>query len=161
MFKLSSFKENLLAFAMACFLSLGVLLLINNTSMFQADVLNGNTNGIGEASQGNLSYSIVDGKYTIKSEQEFQGVISLSMVVAYDASKIESFEDLIDSNYDHTFGDQGEGRVTVYITNLPVLSKGDELFSLETKLNEPTVNFSSIKAKFADGEVETLSITRK
>lgn len=161
MFKLSSFKENLLAFAMACFLSLWVLLLINNTSMFQADVLNWNTNWIGEASQWNLSYSIVDGKYTIKSEQEFQWVISLSMVVAYDASKIESFEDLIDSNYDHTFWDQWEWRVTVYITNLPVLSKWDELFSLETKLNEPTVNFSSIKAKFADWEVETLSITRK
>lgn len=161
MFKLSSFKENLLAFALACFLSLWVLLLINNTPMFQADVLNWSSSSTDTYLEWNLSYSIVDGKYSIKAEQEFQWMVSLSLVIAYDPTKIESFDDLIDSAYDYTFWDQWEGRVTVYITNLPVLSKWSELFSLDTKIKEPIVNFSSIKAKFKDWEVETLSISKK
>lgn len=161
MFKLSSFKENLLAFALACFLSLWVLLLINNTSMFQADVLNWNSKWSVSNIEWNLSYSFVDWKYSINTEQQFQWVVSLSMVIAYDSSRIESFEDLIDSKYDHTFWDQWEWRVTVYITNLPVLDKWSEIFSLDTKLNEPIVNFSSIKARFSDWEVENLSISKK
>lgn len=157
--RLETIKENVLALVVALLLAFVVVFVINNTDFLKADIMSApnNTNNINS----DVSYSAQDWFLSLKSQKDFEGVMTISFYISYNPEQITVNKDLIYSDFDYALWNAGEWRINVILSNIWAIKVDDELLSVKTDEDETNINISDVVVSFTDWTTENLSINTR
>lgn len=157
--RLETIKENVLALVVALLLAFVVVFVINNTDFLKADIMStqNNTNSVNS----DVSYSSQDWFLTLKSQKDFEGVMTISFYISYNPEQIAVNKDLIYSDFDYALWNAGEGRINVILSNIWAIKADDELLSVEIQEDETNFNISDVVVSFTDWTTENLSVNTR
>lgn len=151
-------QEHGLAFALALFISLWFLFVINKTDFLKADIMQWQESNKVEI-KGDIDMKFSKEQFDIVSNKDISGISNVSLTLVYDTEKVKIEKENIDSEFDFSLAQAGEGRINVIISvnNINSLQK---LLSVKYSWDQTLVNISDATVMFTDWTAENLSMTK-
>lgn len=151
-------QEHGLAFALALFISLWFLFVINKTDFLKADIMQGQESNKVEI-KGDIDMKFDKEQFDIVSNKDISWISNISLTLVYDVEKVKIEKENIDSEFDFSLAQAGEGRINIIISVNSIKSL-QKLLSVKYSWDQTLVNVSDATVMFTDWTAENLSMTK-